>query len=215
MTTTATYTRAHRQAVSHAWKEMVSRLGGTNIELSIASTDRSAAIPTFDQKEFLQQNGLPKHRLKEDKVVEASKPDREAPIRATIDEDTTQLLPRLVLNVGTKHLHWCSDLSNLTGRGSCIGCGWGFRREQVLFIYERDEVKSDFHRCTWAFKKVGFPEPWAPILEHPKYFKAEESSSSDSDSSSSDSSSSEEEEHKKKRKNNNNVARKKTKRLQG
>ena len=103
------------------------------------------------------------------------------------------LKPRLIVNVGSKHLHWTANYQVTAsaeapaGSGSCIGCGWDYHREQIFIVTAEDHVDPIWHKCTWAFKKMNFPVTWRTILDNPDFFdpviSSASSSSSDDDSS--------------------------------
>ena len=101
------------------------------------------------------------------------------------------LTPRLILNAGSKHLHWSDDyqvgVGHGGGHGTCIGCGWAFTREQIFIVTGEDAVSPEWHLCTWAFKKMNFPVTWRNILDNEPFFdpvlSTDSSSSSDDDSS--------------------------------
>ena len=101
------------------------------------------------------------------------------------DPDTYVTVPRLILNIGSKTLHWTSDFEPGPGSGTCLGCNWHFRRQQVHLLHSEGEINPEYHRCDWAFKKYTFPAAWSRIHGVAKYFESDQSEDDSSDNPSS------------------------------
>ena len=140
-------------------------------------------------------NDAPPRRVAIDRDMLDSEEEESVAIFAAQDADTFVLTPRLILNIGSKVLHWTSDFEPDDIQGTCLGCGWEFSRAQVHFLHGEAEVIPTHHPCKWAFKKYTFPATWTHIHETPGYFiqVGESSSDTGSTSESEDSSMDEEE----------------------
>ena len=105
------------------------------------------------------------------------------------DPYTFILTPRLILNVGSKVLHRSANfVGGPSGGGTCLGCGWEYRRDQVHLLHGPTEILPSHHKCKWASRRYTSPAEWTHLHENPNFFEEDDPDKSGGSSASSSSS---------------------------
>ena len=197
LSSTEIYTRDHRTAVTKAWEQLTARIS-SGAAIAIPDLERRAPQQAFqasgEEMEHLHNDAPPRRVTQSIDLGLIDSEEETVADFATQEEDSFILTPRLILNIGSKVLHWTSDFEPDDIQGTCLGCGWEFSRAQVHFLHGEAEIIPTHHPCKWAFKKYTFPATWTHIHETPDYFIQVGESSSDSGSTSESEDSSMEEE---------------------
>ena len=185
--------------MTKAWEQLTERISSGQA-ISVPDPNRKVPQQAFHasntEREQPRNQAPPRRIIPAPELLPAvEEEETSGPEFADRDPEFHTIFPRLILNLGSKYLHWTADFVSDGERiGTCLGCSWEFNREQVQFITEEAQVTPGHHRCTWAFMKYNFPASWATIHEDPDFFDESDISSLSSSSGSSSGENSESEE---------------------
>ena len=188
MSSTLTYTRNHRDAVTGAWHTMRERLLGSTVAPPTlpGHTCRTGELhrtsyPNTEPDPEMTPTPAKRRRVTTPSEKVATPKTTSQPRRAK--EQDFILTPKLVVNPSSNKLHWVRRL-HADERNQTEGCKWDFHRNQVLLLNSVDEIARKYIGCRHCFQRYTFPSGWH--LDHDLILEDIEESDYLSDSSDSD-----------------------------
>ena len=167
MSSTLTYTRSHRNAVTGAWNDLRAKLLTGTVP---PTTDPNHITINGPMLRAPNNNGAPdpipprtptkRKRQTKTEIDATPAPANRHARHARQDEDLI-LTPKLLLNPSSKKLHWTNRVDKTDDeQPKTLGCMWEFNRNQVLLVHSEEEIPRGSITCRHCFNKYIFPQDW-------------------------------------------------------